>query len=283
MRPPVVILINFFLLLNTFHAFSQGMNVQQRAYVQRNNEAAVAIHQNETAAGWQLIADVITRGDSSQKNISLIFSGHDFAEGLPLVAKTLKKLSAKGSFFFTGDFYRNKNNKAIITSLIAEGHYLGAHSDKHLLYADWNKRDSLLVSKELFKKDLLMNYMEMKKFGINFKSASYFLPPYEWYNDSIANWTKETGLQLINFTPGTLSNADYTWPELKNYRSSKTIYESIMKVANKKGAGLNGFILLIHPGTDPRRKDKFYKYLPQVIKTLLLKGYTFKRIDELLN
>ncbi len=225
---------------------------------------------------------VTTRGDSTQKNIALIFSAHDFGEGLPVIANTLKKSYAKGSFFFTGDFYRTPANSAMIASLVADGHYLGAHSDKHLLYADWNKRDSLLVSKELFKKDLLMNYIEMGKFGIDFKEAGYFLPPYEWYNDSIANWTKETGLQLINFTPGTLSNADYTWPELKNYRNSKTIYESIINFANKQTNGLNGFILLIHPGTDPRRKDKFYNYLPKLIIYLQTKGYGFRRIDEML-
>ena len=127
-----------------------------------------------------------------------------------------------------------------------------------------------------------MNYIEMRKFGIDFKEAAYFLPPYEWFNDSIANWTKETGLQLINFTPGTLSNADYTWPELKNYRNSKTIYESIINFANKQPNGLNGFILLIHPGTDPRRKDKFYNYLPKLISYLQTNGYRFRRIDEML-
>ena len=87
-------------------------------------------------------------------------------------------------------------------------------------------------------------------------------------------------LQLINFTPGTLSNADYTFPELNNYRDSKQIYQSILNVENQKG--LNGFILLLHFGTDPRRKDKFYMQLNDLIVLLKQKGYTFKRIDELL-
>jgi peptidoglycan/xylan/chitin deacetylase (PgdA/CDA1 family) len=46
--------------------------------------------------------------------------------------------------------------------------------------------------------------------GVNTLKLKYFLPPYEWYNDSIAAWTKQLGLQLINYTPGTLSHADYT-------------------------------------------------------------------------
>ena len=69
------------------------------------------------------------------------------------------------------------------------------------------------------------------------------MPPYEWDNDSIAAWTKEMQLQLINFTPGTKSNADYTTPDLKNYKSSDEIYTSITALETKQG--LNGFILLL--------------------------------------
>ena len=163
------------------------------------------------------------------------------------------------------------------------GHYLGAHSDKHLLYNDWTKRDSLLVKKQEFKKDVLQNYAEMKKFGVSKTDAAFFLPPYEWYNDSIAAWTKEMGLQLINYSPGTRSAADYTWPELKNYQSSEAIFQSILNYEQTKPAGLNGFILLLHIGTDPKRTDKFYHRLPELIQLLKTRGYQFKKINELLN
>jgi peptidoglycan/xylan/chitin deacetylase (PgdA/CDA1 family) len=121
----------------------------------------------------------------------------------------------------------------------------------------------------------------MKKFGITQEYASYFIPPYEWYNDSIVSWTKKMQLKLFNFSSGTLSHADYTTPEMKNYRSSDEIYKSI--VAYEEKNGMNGFILLIHIGTDPARKDKFYLRLDELVKQLKLKGYTFLRVDELLN
>ncbi|NCU05629.1 MAG: polysaccharide deacetylase family protein, partial [Chitinophagaceae bacterium] len=194
----------------------------------------------------------------------------------------LQKQNIKASFFFTGDFYRNKTFQPIIQQLKKNGHYLGAHSDKHLLYNDWTNRDSVLVTRQQFKKDLLQNYAEMKKLGISKTNAAFFLPPYEWYNDSIAAWTKETGLQLINYSPGTRSAADYTWPELKNYQSSEAIYQSILNYEQTKPAGLNGFILLLHIGTDPKRTDKFYHLLPKLIEVLKATGYQFKKIDELL-
>ncbi len=221
----------------------------------------------------------IIKGDTLQKNISLVFTGHEFADGGELIAKTLQQQNTKASFFFTGDFYNNNSFKKIIAQLKKDGHYLGAHSNKHLLYADWNKRDSLLVTKKEFEDDLKLNYAAMKNLGIS--NSKYFLPPYEWYNDSIAAWTKEMGLQLINYSPGTKSNADYTTPDLKNYRSSDDIYNSI--IAHEEKKGLNGFILLFHIGTDPKRSDKFYFKLNELIQTLKQKGYTFKRVDELLH
>jgi peptidoglycan/xylan/chitin deacetylase (PgdA/CDA1 family) len=224
----------------------------------------------------------IIRGDSTKKNIALVFTGHEFADGGNYIAATLKQQGIKASFFFTGDFYRNKNFSDIIQQLIKDGHYLGPHSDKHLLYCDWNKRDSLLVTQNEFTVDLSNNYASMAAQGVSNKQATFFLPPYEWYNDSIAAWTKEMRLQLINFTPGTRSNADYTTPDEKNYRSSDEIYNSILNYEQSKPSGLNGFILLLHIGTDPKRVDKFYNRLPELIKYLKAKGYQFQRVDQLL-
>ena len=47
----------------------------------------------------------------------------------------------------------------------------------------------------------------------------------------------------------------------EGYRSSDEIFDSIMNYEAKNPNGLNGFILLMHIGTDPRRTDKFYNRL----------------------
>jgi len=159
---------------------------------------------------------------------------------------------------------------------------LGAHSDQHLLYCDWTKRDSLLVTKEEFKKDLLENYKKMAAFGISKNQASYFLPPYEWYNDTIAAWTNELSIQLINYTPGSLSHTDYTTPDAKNYRSSAAIYQSIIDYEKKSSCGLKGAILLMHIGTDPKRSDKLYHLLPQLLQWLTEKKYSLVTVNQLL-
>lgn len=221
------------------------------------------------------------RGDSTQKKIYLVFTGDEYADGGEKISRVLTQEKVKASFFLTGNFYRNPNFQSLIKRLKNDGHYLGPHSDKHLLYCDWNKRESLLVTKTDFETDLRNNYQAMASFGINKEAASYFLPPYEWYNQTIANWTKAQGLQLINFTPGTRSNADYTYPEMgKSYRSSDEIYRSITTFNETKPSGLNGFILLLHIGTDARRTDKFYNRLAELLIYLKKADYKLARIDN---
>jgi peptidoglycan/xylan/chitin deacetylase (PgdA/CDA1 family) len=103
------------------------------------------------------------------------------------------------------------------------------------------------------------------------------MPPYEWYNLEISNWTNHLGLTLFNFSGGTSSNQDWTYPELgKAYISSDTIFNRIIKY--EEDHGMNGFIFLSHIGTDPRRTDKFYNKLDQLIEYLKDRGYSFNRI-----
>jgi endoglucanase len=223
----------------------------------------------------------INRSDSTKKNIKLMFSAHEFADGYATIREALNKQQIKASFFFTGDFYRNPQFKEMIQTLKEDGHYLGAHSDKHLLYASWEKRDATLVSYAEFKEDLMANYQEMEKFGIKKTETVFYLPPYEWYNDTIAAWSKALGIQLINFTPGTSSNQDWTYPELgQNYISSDQLMKNILEKAVTKPSGLNGYHLLIHFGTDPRREDKLYVQLEKMIAKLKAQGYQFSRIDQ---
>jgi peptidoglycan/xylan/chitin deacetylase (PgdA/CDA1 family) len=222
----------------------------------------------------------LVRSDTSRRQIHLVFTGHEFADGYDIIKQALDVHQVKAHFFFTGDFYRIPQHEPIIRQLLQGGHYLGAHSDKHLLYCSWENRDSLLIGKKEFITDLHNNYLELQRFGIQKSDAPVFMPPYEWYNDSISRWTSEMGLTLINYAPGTLSHTDWTYPELgTGYRSSDVIYKSIVDFEKKQG--MNGFILLLHIGTDPRRKDKFYGKLDPLIRYLISRGYKFTLLTDI--
>jgi endoglucanase len=231
---------------------------------------------------FQYLHGAIVRGDNSSKDLTLVFTGDEYAEGGIHIARVLRNQGIKGSFFFTGKFYRNPEFQSLVRTLAKDGHFLGAHSDQHLLYCSWENLDSLLVTKKEFMKDLKNNYIAMYAFKTFEEETPFFLPPFEWYNDSISAWTNAMGLQLVNHTSGTLSHADYTVPGTRGYRSSQEIFDSILEHESEDPNGLNGFILLSHIGTVDERTDKFYFHLQKLIIHLKESGYSFKRIDELL-
>jgi peptidoglycan/xylan/chitin deacetylase (PgdA/CDA1 family) len=222
----------------------------------------------------------IIRGDRAEKIIHLLFTSHEFIDGFETIVPVLEKQGVKASFFFTGDFYRTAEFVDVIKTLNSKGHYLGAHSDKHLLYCSWENRDSTLITKEEFNNDLLNNYTAMASFGITKSDASFYLPPYEWYNSQISAWTEELGFTLINFTPGTSSNQDWTVPNGSFYYSSDSLYNKILSYEENNEDRLNGFLLLLHFGTHPDRTDKFYYKLDKLITELKARGYIFKLPTE---
>lgn len=220
----------------------------------------------------------IIRMNKNQRSVYLIFSADEFGEGATIILNILKQKGIKGSFFLTGNYLRNPANSRILKRIISERHFIGPHSDKHLLYAPWENRDSLLITKDKFLADILSNYDELHRKGVDLKGIKYFLAPYEWYNKTISSWTCDLGARLINLTPGTATNADYTTPDLPDYQSSDLLIEKLKSFESSQPDGLNGAFVLIHLGTDRGRTDKLYNKLDGLIDFLLSKGYVFRRL-----
>lgn len=168
-----------------------------------------------------------------------------------------------------------KEHEPIIKQIIKKGHYVGAHSDKHILYAPWDNRQQSLVTPDSLVTDLQRNMDELSRFGIDADQVHYYLPPSEWYNAENVKIIESQGQQVINFTPGVRTAADYTTPDMKNYKSSQELIDLLY--AFEAESGLNGAIILIHPGTQPERTDKLYLRLDEIIKYLKSKGYSFER------
>lgn len=225
---------------------------------------------NSTAYAQDVVdaEGAIVRTDTSRKHVYLCFTGHDYAEGFEYVLDVLRKHKVKGSFFLTGDFVRN--HEELVRTIADEGHYVGAHSDKHLLYCDWTKRDSLLHSEQVIKEDIRSNLEALHQLDI---APTFFMPPYEWYNRQVVDIANQLQQTTINYSPGTRSNADYTTPDMTKYLSSDTILESIYSYLSANS--MNGFHLLIHPGTSPARTDKFYYKLDELITRFKEEGYGF--------
>ena len=236
-------------------------------------------YESQQTRNKTLVNGGVIRGDSTQKQVCLVFTAAEWADGAETIIRTLKENRIKGGFFFTGEFYEKYGD--IVKRLLSEGHYVGSHSYGHLLYSSWENPDSMLVSQAEFEADIQKSYQLMADFGIEQKDAPYFIPPYEHYNERVSAWARQLDLSIINFTPGTGTNADYTIPSMgKSYRSSKELYNRLMNF--EKNKELNGHFLMIHFGTHPERTDKFYKLLPQIIRTLKHRGYRFVSVPDMM-
>jgi endoglucanase len=232
--------------------------------------------------GVQVREGGIIRGPTASRRLAIVFTGHSYAEGGEQILNELAKRNARASFFFTGEFLANASFKPLIQRIVREGHYLGPHSDKHLLYCPWEGPKKTLVTRAEFEADLESNLRKIEGFGVKRPQVRYFLPPYEHYNHQIVDWAKAMGLTLVNFTPGTRSNADYTGEADKNFVSSRAILDSILRKEQQDPSGLNGFILLLHIGSGPGRADKFPARFGELLDYLDGKGYWFARVDQLL-
>ncbi|HBC29081.1 MAG TPA: hypothetical protein DC006_05390 [Prevotellaceae bacterium] len=221
----------------------------------------------------------IVRADTTRRQLTLVFTAADRNDGVESILHTLKAHHVKGAFFLTGSFLQCFAQD--VTRIRKAGHYVGSHSYSHLLYSTWDRPDSTIVSREEFEADIRLSYEALAPYGITIRNTPYFMPPYEHYNATISEWARDMGLTLVNFTSGTASNADYTTPSMKNYRSSDSILHTIL--AHEESEGLNGHLMLFHAGTSPERTDKFYtRHLDMLIRELHHRGYRFVSLPKAL-
>lgn len=238
---------------------------------------------NSPTAALTYDRGAIVRGPRDQRRIALIFTGGSFGEGTPFILDALKSRGVPASFFVTGDFLRVPLHREYLRRVVADGHYLGPHSDAHLLYCSWEDRNRTLVTEEQFRADLDRNLADLAVFGRSRAQMRYFIPPYEWYNERIAEWARAMGLVLFSFTPGTRSNTDYMADDDPRFVASARIVESVLTYEASRADGLNGFLLLLHLGSGPERTDKMHPHLGPLIDELRRRGYAFARVDDLLS
>ncbi len=225
----------------------------------------------------------IVRGSTEHKRIALVFTGHEYAEGGEIILNELAKHEARASFFFTGAFLANSNFVPLVNRTIDEGHYVGPHSDQHLLYCSWGGSRRTLVSEEEFMQDLLANAARIPSRRPEERRFNrYFLPAFEHYNREIFDWSRKLRWTLVNYTPGTRSNADYMGEADTNFVSSQAIFDSIRQREHEDPHGLNGFLLLLHVGSGPARADKFHHRFGELLDYLAGQGYEFVGVDQLL-
>jgi peptidoglycan/xylan/chitin deacetylase (PgdA/CDA1 family) len=231
---------------------------------------------------WTLVEGAPVRGDTSHKQIALVFTGGEFGEGTPHILDALATRRMPANFFVTGDFLRKPELRPLVSRMIADGHYVGPHSDAHPLYCPWEDRSKTLVTESFFKADLRKNIHDLRALGALHDAGRpvYFIPPYEWYNAEHTRWAREMGVVLFNFTPGSGSNRDFAPEGHKSFVASAKLVDDVLAYERKDPHGLNGFLLLLHLGS--QRQDKVHPHLGGLLDDLAARGYGFVRVDAML-
>ena len=225
----------------------------------------------------------IVRGPRDSRRLALVFTADQYAEGADTILDACRDRNIKASFFLTGRFLRNPRFRPVVARVHDEGHLAGPHSDAHLLYASWDNPPRLLVTRQQFQADLKSNLRALEADKFDPQGIRVFLPPFEHHTEEIARWTRETGLTLVNMTPGTRSHTDYMTDDDPHFTSAAAIVDSILGAERSDPDGLNGYLLLMHLGAGPARtRDHLHDRLGGLLDELTLRGYRFLRVDELL-
>lgn len=232
---------------------------------------------------------VVTRMDTTQKKVYLVFTAHFSAndngafenfDGIVPVLDVLKEKGVKGSFFPTGECFRVRKYRKPLKRIINEGHYLSAHSDKHLLLCPEDDLTVNLVTVDSLARDIAGMETELEKLGLDKNEYCWMIPPYEVYNDFSASALRGLGYKLLNPTPGILTGFDWAAEGDSNFISGETIMNSIWEFEEKHT--MNGVILLVHAMKYPNRKDedRIYTRLGEIIDGLAARGYSFGSVKE---
>ncbi len=86
---------------------------------------------------------------------------------------------------------------------------------------------------------------------------------------------------LFNFTPGSGSNRDWAPEDHESFVPSKKIIDDVLAYEQKDPRGLNGFLLLLHVGS--QREDKTFLRLDELLTELTKRGYSLTQVDKLLS
>lgn len=230
---------------------------------------------------------VVSRVNVNEKKVYLVFTAHyssddkghfENFDGVVPVLNTLKAKGVKGSFFPTGECFRQPRYKAPIKRIIREGHYLSGHSDKHLLLCEGGVS---LVSSDSLVRDIRGMEAELERFGLNKDRFRWMIPPYETCDEASAYVLKGLGYKLVKPTSGLVTGLDWAAEGETAYRSAGSLVQNIWDFDDKYG--LNGAVILVHAMNYPGRakEDRVYSHLGEIIDGLRARGYSFGTFKEL--
>jgi peptidoglycan/xylan/chitin deacetylase (PgdA/CDA1 family) len=231
----------------------------------------------------ELLRRSLERGDPSKKIIALTFDGGSDDNHTREILAILKEHDLKCTLFLTGKFMERYPD--LVKEMIIQGHEIGNHTYNHphltTYTEDYRQQLRSGITREFVQKQLLKT--DSVFFAITgSKLQPYWRAPFGEYNDQILTWAAEIGYLHIHWT-GSFDTHDWVTDESSDlYHTPEEIFTQVMKFETENSAGLNGVIILMHLGSQ-RLENHIFEILPQLIKEVQAKGYTFSIISGLLD
>lgn len=186
--------------------------------------------------------------NTADKIVALTFDDGPHAKVTPKILKTLKQHKIKATFFLVGSHLNQ--HKRMLSNILEDGHEIGNHSYTH---PRLTKKSKKALKNEIEKTKGLFENLET--------SSKWFRPPYGDVNRGVACAAHQQGLKTI------LWSVDAN--DWKKTQTPEKITRSVLQHTQ------SGSVILLH---DSKRITA--KALPQLIKKLKEKGYTFVTLSE---
>jgi len=188
---------------------------------------------------------------TTAKGIHLTFDDGPHPTATPAILNILRERNIRATFFFLGQNVQQYPD--IAQQVAAEGHDIGNHSYTH---TNLFFKDKASIQKEIIQTE------EILESNIG-KRTRFFRPPYGYFNLTILSVLKEIGSSCV------LWNIDS-----KDYRliRQSDIEHRVLPHAS------NGSIFLFHD--NEATAQKLHMYLPDLLDTLLRKGFIFKLLQS---
>jgi len=187
---------------------------------------------------------------TEEKKIAISF---DCAWGVDYTDKLLSIMKEEDvkCTFFAVEFWATKYPE-YVKKIVDDGHEIGTHSATH---PKMSKLDVATIKKELQTSTSAIE-------NITGKKVTLFRPPFGDYNDALIETAESLGLYSIQWSVDSLD-----WKDI----SAKKIIDRVVRKTD------NGDIVLFH-----NQGKNTAEALPEIIKQLKAKGYTFVPIGELI-
>jgi peptidoglycan/xylan/chitin deacetylase (PgdA/CDA1 family) len=233
------------------------------------------------------VADDITRGDLTVREVAFTFDGGDEANVAGEILDILWARRIQTTIFLTGQFIRVY--PALVRRMVDEGHEVGNHTDAHphLTTYEKNHRQQTLpnVTREFLVGQLRRAEESFRRLTGR-AMAPYWRAPYGEHNAEIRAWAAEAGYRHISWTRGAgtaedLDTRDWVADRSSRiYRSREEIATRILEFGRGRPEGLNGGVVLMHLASH-RKTDRPHEGLPQLLRTLQGQGYRIVTVSEL--